>query len=119
LGRRVGQQPENSPSHAVAFPSGGDEDYIASGRADLAIILFFALLSAEDLELYDDEELPLFEPALQKLGTSQHDEMYGFVPAVALCGAVKLANLQKVKAIEHLIILAQFAELRVVVPPQD
>jgi hypothetical protein len=39
--------------------------------------------------------------------------MYGFVPALALGGALTLANLQKVKAVEHLVILAQLAPLYV------
>jgi hypothetical protein len=55
----------------------------------------------------------LFAPALKQLGRLAHDEMYGFVPALALGGALTLANLQKVKAVEHLVILAQLAPLQV------
>jgi len=39
--------------------------------------------------------------------------MYGFVPALALGGALTLSNLRKVKAVEHLVILAQLAPLDV------
>ncbi|SES69204.1 GAD-like domain-containing protein [Pseudomonas graminis] len=53
----------------------------------------------------------LFEPARKKLGTLRHDEMYGFVPALMLGGSETLDNLEKVKAVEHLIILSQLAEL--------
>jgi hypothetical protein len=53
----------------------------------------------------------LFEPARKKLGTLRHDEMYGFVPALVLGGSETLANLEKVKAVEHLMILSQLAEL--------
>lgn len=53
----------------------------------------------------------LFEPARKKLGTLRHDEMYGFVPALMLGGSETLGNLEKVKAVEHLIILSQLTEL--------
>lgn len=43
--------------------------------------------------------------------------MYGFALALALGGAATLANLQKVNAIEHLVILAQLAPLRVMKSP--
>ncbi|SES69280.1 GAD-like domain-containing protein [Pseudomonas graminis] len=53
----------------------------------------------------------LFEPARKKLGTLRHDEMYGFVPALMLGGSETVDNLEKVKAVEHLMILSQLAEL--------
>ena len=59
----------------------------------------------------------LFTPALKKLGRLEHDEMYGFVPALALGGPSDLAHLQKVKAVEHLVILAQLSDLRVMTGP--
>ena len=59
----------------------------------------------------------MFTPALAKLGRLKHDEMYGFVPALALGGTSTLANLQKVKAVEHLVLLAQLAPLGVITSP--
>lgn len=56
----------------------------------------------------------LFAPALKKLGRLKHDEMYGFVPALALGGPATLDHLQKVKAVEHLVFLGQLSELRVI-----
>ncbi|AEJ11416.1 GAD-like domain-containing protein [Pseudomonas putida S16] len=53
----------------------------------------------------------MFEPAKKKLGMLKHDEMYGFVPALAFGGSSDLANLEKVKAVEHLILLSQIATL--------
>ncbi|WP_426342889.1 T6SS immunity protein Tdi1 domain-containing protein [Pseudoduganella sp. S-14] len=40
--------------------------------------------------------------------------MYGFSPALALGGASMLKNLRNVKAVEHLILLAQLAPLRLI-----
>ena len=53
----------------------------------------------------------MFEPAKKKLGMLKHDEMYGFVPALAFGGPCDLAHLEKVKAVEHLILLAQISTL--------
>ncbi|MEX5354332.1 GAD-like domain-containing protein [Pseudomonas juntendi] len=54
----------------------------------------------------------LFNPAREKLGRLKHDEMYGFFPALMLGGSDSLQHLQKVSAIEHLVFLAQLADLQ-------
>ena len=67
------------------------------------------LLSIEvDSNDYGD----LFKPAKKKLGTLRHDEMYGFVPALMFGGPDTLDHLEKVKAVEHLILLSQITELQ-------
>ncbi|OBS40541.1 glutamyl-tRNA amidotransferase [Pseudomonas syringae pv. syringae] len=53
----------------------------------------------------------LFSPAKIKLGTLRHDEMYGFAPALMLGGSASLDHVEKLKAVEHLILLSQLAEL--------
>jgi hypothetical protein len=55
-----------------------------------------------------------FKPAKQRLGRVSRDEMYGFVPALALGGAADVTHLEKVKAVEHLVLLAQLDELKVI-----
>ncbi len=47
-----------------------------------------------------------FLPALEKLGECAYDECYAYVPALALGGAEKVENLQKVKLREHMMILS-------------
>ncbi|WP_177435509.1 GAD-like domain-containing protein [Pseudomonas sp. Sample_22] len=54
----------------------------------------------------------LFKPAKKKLGPLRHDEMYGFVPALMFGGPDTLDHLEKVKAVEHLTLLSQIAELQ-------
>jgi hypothetical protein len=67
------------------------------------------LLSREvDSNDYGDK----FKPAKKKLGTLRHDEMYGFVPALMFGGPDTLDHLEKVKAVEHLILLSQITELQ-------
>ena len=75
---------------------------------DFEMRLFFGGMSLKGIDVEG-----LFAPALQQLGRPAHDEMYGFVPALALGGALTLSNLRKVKAVEHLVILAQLAPLHV------
>lgn len=53
----------------------------------------------------------LFDRARKKLGTLRQDEMYGFVPALMLGGEATLDHLEKLKAVEHLILLSQLSEL--------
>ncbi|VVO10757.1 GAD-like domain-containing protein [Pseudomonas fluorescens] len=54
----------------------------------------------------------MFKQAKKKLGMLRHDEMYGFVPALMFGGPDTLAHLAKVKAVEHLTLLSQIAELQ-------
>ena len=54
----------------------------------------------------------MFKPAKKKLGTLRHDEMYGFVPALMFGGPDTLDHLEKVKAVEHLILLSQITDLQ-------
>ena len=116
-GEKTGDSLTIMPWNALAFPSTGAEKYISNGKADDAMRWFFGGLQREDFELEDDEERPLFTSALKKLGRLKHDEMYGFVPALALGGASTLDHLQKVKAVEHLVMLAQLAPLDISTSP--
>ncbi|MNS74821.1 GAD-like domain protein [compost metagenome] len=53
----------------------------------------------------------LFEPSRNNLGLLNHDEMYGFVPALVFGGNARLERIEKVKTIEHLIMLSQISAL--------
>lgn len=58
-------------------------------------------------DLIDNNGKPLFERAAANLGNLSLGEVYGFVPALAFGGSVKLGNLQRVNAIEHFHMLSQ------------
>ncbi len=79
---------------------------------DRAVLAFFSAQNRGANDLCDVNGKRLFTRALKKLGPLKYDEMYGFVPALALGGPATLNHLQKVKAIEHLVMLAQMSELR-------
>ncbi|MEE4718136.1 GAD-like domain-containing protein [Pseudomonas alliivorans] len=76
-------------------------------NVDFGVRLFFSTMQPERNDLDH-----LFESALKKLGSLEADEMYGFVPALALGGPMELKNLQKVKVIEHLEFLSQLSPLQ-------
>ncbi|NAS96818.1 glutamyl-tRNA amidotransferase [Pseudomonas syringae pv. actinidifoliorum] len=76
-------------------------------KSDLGVKVFFLSMNPEVINIAD-----LFEPALEKLGRLDSDEMYGFVPAIALGGSMELKNLQKVKVFEHLDLLSQLSPLQ-------
>lgn len=116
-GEKSGDSLTILPLHALAFPTDGSEEYIRKGVGDEALSCFFAAHDRQDFDMEDDAEQPLFARALKKLGPLKPDEMYGFVPALAFGGSATLKNLQKVKAVEHLVFLAQLAPLQIMRSP--
>ncbi|QHF05530.1 DUF1851 domain-containing protein [Pseudomonas asturiensis] len=76
-------------------------------KLDVEASVFFSCLEPEQNDLIE-----LFRPAVETLGTLKSDEMYAFVPALALGGSMELKNLQKVKTIEHLEFLSQLSPLQ-------
>ena len=97
---------------STLFPTDDSESLEEDGPT-LSIDLFFASSSKDEYDLTDEDETPLFERAVAKLGPLNADEMYAFVPALALGGAAKLENLQIVKTLEHLSFLADLGEKQV------
>lgn len=79
----------------------------AANEMDRAVQNFFLTVDKE----YNDFD-GMFDSALKKLGTPKHDEMFAFVPALTLGGQATLKNLEKVKTLEHLVLLSQIAELQ-------
>ncbi|WP_426151547.1 GAD-like domain-containing protein [Pseudomonas sp. DC3000-4b1] len=72
-----------------------------------AVSFFFAFQTPSYNDMND-----LFEPALKSLGRLKHDEIYGFVPALAFGGEPTLKRLRKVKDVEHMLLLAQLQPLQ-------
>jgi hypothetical protein len=116
-GERTGDSLTILPWRGLAFPSDGSAKWISQNRSDEAMRWFFGGQKRKYFEMEDNNEQPLFSRATKKLGPLKHDEMYGFVPALALGGPATLEHLQKVKAVEHLVLLAQLSELRVMEMP--
>ncbi|MCU8059132.1 MULTISPECIES: GAD-like domain-containing protein [unclassified Shewanella] len=111
-GEASGPSLDINPCYGMIFPTDKTEDLKRRG-AERTVELFFATNSKKSMEILDTEGNPLFKRAMIKLGPLEADEMYAFVPALALGGAPKLENLQKVKALEHLAFLAELGEKQV------
>ena len=84
------------------------ESIFVGERMNFGVQVFFGGMSRQ-LNDFDG----MFSSALKKLGRLKFDEIYGFVPALAVGGAATVDHLQKVKAVEHLAILAQLKPLSV------
>jgi hypothetical protein len=111
-GKTSGDSITINSNFGMIFPTDYSEKLKERGE-ERSVELFFATMRKEAFEQDDVNEKPLFEQALKKLGPLEADEMYAFVPALALGGVNKLENLQKVKAIEHLNFLAELGEKRI------
>jgi hypothetical protein len=80
---------------------------------DEEIRIFFLCMSKEACDF--DE---MFLEAFARLGELETDQMYSFVPALALGGPRKVQQLQVVSMVEHLSFLAQIDDLEILRPPQ-
>lgn len=108
-GEKSGPSLKILSTYAMIFPADCTEEMIRRSP-DRMVQSFFSSKSRDSMDMQDENEKPLFARALKKLGPLDHDTMYGFVPALALGGPVRLENLQKLDAIVHLDILSGLGE---------
>jgi hypothetical protein len=111
-GEKTGQSLKVVTPYGWIFPSFNEKEFKRRGP-DLSIQLFFSATSKESYDFTDMEDAPLFDRALKKLGSLDHDTMYGFVPALAPGGEPKLESLQKLDAHVHLDILSQMTDRQI------
>lgn len=111
-GENTGVSLKIQTCHGMIYPT-DDSAKLKRRGPDFTIDGFFASISKKSLDIIDENEEYLFERALQKLGPLKVDEMYGFVPALALGGSQRLEGLQVVKVIEHVSFLADLGEKQV------
>jgi len=110
-GEKTGNSLNIFPPGSYCLPR---ESKAAKKDMNFAMQLFFGALDREDNDFEG-----MFAQTLKKLGRLHSSDMYGFVPALALGGEFSLKNLQTVKAVEHLVILAQLAPLEVITHPSQ
>lgn len=56
----------------------------------------------------DNFELPLYQQAIEKYGQLNYNQCFGFVPLLALGGPKDVEHLDKVKILEHLLLITHF-----------
>ncbi|VAW63997.1 FIG00957912: hypothetical protein, partial [hydrothermal vent metagenome] len=76
---------------------------------DRTLGVFFSSSDKEKFDMEDENDKPLFDQALKKLGPLASDEVYGFEPPLFAGGAAALRvdHLAKLKLDQHLTILRQ------------
>ena len=111
-GTKSGQSIKIKSLWGMIFPSDESED-VAKGRSDMLIRGFILAQQKKNLDQKDHLDKPLFDRAVKALGRLASDEMYAFEPALAIGGKADLKNLRKVKAVEHLVMLAQLGERQI------
>ncbi len=96
LVNKVAHTQHTSPKHPILPPEKALGSDLA--RVDDPTYDFFE---------HTPEAKPLFARAAKKLGAVAFGECYGFVPAMGLGGLGVLAELKRVRALEHFAIIAQ------------
>jgi hypothetical protein len=109
-GDKSGWTSKLTPHEHSILPRDIPSDPISEEEKERFIGIFISGMNKNNSDSYDKDEKPLFKKALKKLGQLEADEMYAFVPALALGGLADLKFLQKVKLQEQLSILAQLEE---------
>ena len=82
----------------------GDWDIVTS-RMDLLFSLY--IVSEEWVKRYFDLNISDFSKLVDRLGLPAEDECYGYVPALALGGSKSLNNIQIVRMLPYIDIIAQ------------
>jgi hypothetical protein len=105
-GERSGSTLVIEPVYALAFPQ---ENLTFETKSELELDMQ-SFFFGQNKKRNDFEDL--FEPALKKYRSLDYDEMFGFVPALAMGGKPELKFIEPVKAVEHLVMLAQLDTLK-------
>ncbi len=106
--RTLGNIDVNLPLGWVQGDFTGDEKQqkIAENLGPDRVIAIDLLSVDEDSAFVDEKNHSLFEQALRKYGKLQKGQCFGFVPALALGGKIRLENVRRLSAPEHFSILA-------------
>lgn len=111
-GKNTGHSITILPHYGMLFPNDQTDNILSRGE-DRMVKSFFSSKKLESCDFKDEGDKTLFQRSKEKLGQLNHDEMYAFVPALALGGRAELKNLQKVNIIEHLALLTDLGEKRI------
>lgn len=88
--------------------------HVLAGKEDFSLGVMISQIDAKSMDYEDQQEIPLFQRAVKKLGLLEPDEMFAFEPALSLGGQAKLSSVVKVKMEEHLHFLAELGETEVI-----
>lgn len=78
--------------------------------ANTNIEYFFSMMKERNLNFYDENEKYLFDRALKKFGPLNHDEVFGFEPALIFGGEANISTVRKLDIHVHMAILKEFTK---------
>ncbi|GAF60192.1 hypothetical protein JCM18903_91 [Psychrobacter sp. JCM 18903] len=80
--------------------------------ADKKLELFFGFSKLDHTDIYDNNDKPLFKRCIKKFGALEYDEMFGFVPALAISDNASIKNIDKMNIFVHLNLLPDLIEIQ-------
>lgn len=98
------------------FPWIQDDRQVSQRSQAISLTVVMPVGEYKGKKLYDETDArnkPLFERCLASYGKLKDDEMYTFVPAIALGGKALLKNVQKVNIFEYINFITQLQPFEV------
>lgn len=111
-GEKTGFAFEITPTLGWVRLKQGDAKDIATGLEDRKLELFFAFQQIKYIEMEDNNGKPLFDRCIKKFGALEYDEMFGFVPALAISDNASIKNVDKMNIFVHLSLLPDLIEIQ-------
>jgi len=99
-----------SPNQGWIYASGLTDNDFADDPNMIASFPFYSNVKT-GYNAMDEKGKPLYNRAVKKYGALESGECFGFVPALALGGSGNLDEIQRVKALEHFILVSQLQPL--------
>lgn len=111
-GEKTGFSFEVTPTYGWVYQEEGDAKDIAEGGEDKKLELFFGFSKLGHTDMYDNNDKPLFNRCIKKFGALECDEMFGFVPALAISNNASIKNVDKMNIFVHLSLLPDLIEIQ-------
>lgn len=99
---------------AVLVYADADRPPVSGEEEDLVMKRFFAYMEQDEVDVEDEDDEPMFDRALKKLGPVGQDEMYGYSHMPMLGGAERVENLTIVKTKVYHDIVVQMGSLEMI-----
>jgi hypothetical protein len=113
-GERTGDSLAITPRFNWMRTKQGDAKDIAKGEANKCIELFFAFQEAIDKETQDEDDKPMFEPAVKAHGVLAENELFAFNPFLFMGGNGALEDISKENIFVHLNLIADMGDMEVI-----
>ncbi|WP_299185301.1 GAD-like domain-containing protein [uncultured Psychrobacter sp.] len=111
-GEKTGHAYTITPTRGWVYHEEGDTKDIANGHANRNLQFFFSLRKIKTNDQYDNNSKSLFDRCVKKFGALDYDEMFGFVPALAISDNASIKNVDKMNIFVHLSLLPDLIEIQ-------